>query len=831
MKITSMKKKRKTATTSSSPQVQPPDALNHHDHLSMDTTTPSVLDESNTIVLYPPLPPTFTPSAIQYNNTTKFHHSHPKNSYYGGSTGHSPLLSTSMENHDDDDDDDDDDLHIVTATTTTSSNTSSPTTLSDWDSHPNGILRIPTKTGTRMELFSTTNEKTVPMKRVSFTDEDTYDQEDHGTPIEATVQFRISHQKKNASPQNRSYSDDVDAAVVQSENESIPTTVTSWTTRDTTNKNNSNINGPDQCVTFENDAQEQNGHQDVVLSTDLLQCRSTIDDNCQERLVLTISDSETSERPIPVTDTKQKRDNDVVDSDFNEEGEPKPSIDAHGSTVDHVDVTAFENSPGTESSQALANINQIQHDSNTVQVEISFPDHPTALNLRGKSLLVGCMAPDVIEEESLDEQSIASNTSTSMNDQDSHSLKENRDDTFPTPMSLFDTERSNMITPKSSNVGTKRFDDDDDGTSIFVTKNKDNEYWSCQLCEIINLQGHSVDVHCNGKRHRQALERTIRRHQSSILSPIKCIVVARSPRKVLEECLAFQISIDSTARTDPRFAYITYNPLESDFSEEASSSLSWSCRLCTPMIHGLKMKDIEPHCLGKKHTIAFQNAVRQPPPPVIQFDNELTPISTYKFRKIDSWNTFSFQTLTNQNILTCDTEAADRDGDVEMANGKYSDWDSLHLPNHESDAYADIERRLSADMIRSIVADVDQTSQRDYRNLSMCSTGTYYYDAMNGEWLDDDGGTIYQSFIDEDSMILYDLNDDEHERNVDDQNFIDKLQSGLHVDDSEGMDLSMLVGEEYIDELDTNLVDFCEQLSLELDEMSNLVLGKTSVDL
>ena len=180
--------------------------------------------------------------------------------------------------------------------------------------------------------------------------------------------------------------------------------------------------------------------------------------------------------------------------------------------------------------------------------------------------------------------------------------------------------------------------------------------------------------------------------------------------------------------------------------------------------------------------------------------------------------------------MTCDTEAADRDGDVEMANGKYSDWDSLHLPNHESDAYADIERRLSADMIRSIVADVDQTSQRDYRNLSMCSTGTYYYDAMNGEWLDDDGGTIYQSFIDEDSMILYDLNDDEHERNVDDQNFIDKLQSGLHVDDSEGMDLSMLVGEEYIDELDTNLVDFCEQLSLELDEMSNLVLGKTSVD-
>lgn len=165
-----------------------------------------------------------------------------------------------------------------------------------------------------------------------------------------------------------------------------------------------------------------------------------------------------------------------------------------------------------------------------------------------------------------------------------------------------------------------------------------------------------------------------------------------------------------------------------------------------------------------------------------------------------------------------------------MLNGKLNDWDGLGPLTYEVDAsipYVDIERRLSADMIRSIIDDVDQTSNRDLRNLSMCSTGTYYYDAMNGEWLDDDGGTIYQSFIDEDSMVLYDLNVDGNE-NENDQNFIDKLQSSLNEQDSEALDLSMLVGEEYIDESDTNLVEFCEQLSLELDEMSNHVLGKTT---
>ena len=144
-------------------------------------------------------------------------------------------------------------------------------------------------------------------------------------------------------------------------------------------------------------------------------------------------------------------------------------------------------------------------------------------------------------------------------------------------------------------------------------------------------------------------------------------------------------------------------------------------------------------------------------------------------------------------------------------------------------AYADIERPLSADMIRSSIDDVDQTSIRDYRNLSMCSTGTYYYDAMNGEWLDDDGGTVYQSFIDEDSMVLYDLNDDDYGNNDDDdQNFINKLQYCRDADDGEETNLSILVGEEYIDELGTNLEEFCEQLSLELDEMSNMVLGRTS---
>lgn len=176
----------------------------------------------------------------------------------------------------------------------------------------------------------------------------------------------------------------------------------------------------------------------------------------------------------------------------------------------------------------------------------------------------------------------------------------------------------------------------------------------------------------------------------------------------------------------------------------------------------------------------------------------------------------------------------DGDRDYEMSIGKHNDWDVLRALTNEAAfnvGYTNIERRLSADMMRSIIDDVDKTYTRDYRNLSMCSTGTYYYDAMNGEWLDDDGDTIYQSFIYEDSVALYDLDDHDNGQDDDDQNFIDKLQCDLNVDDCEDMNLSMLVGEEYIDELDTNLEEFCEQLSLELDEMSNLVLGRTSTDM
>jgi frataxin-like iron-binding protein CyaY len=169
------------------------------------------------------------------------------------------------------------------------------------------------------------------------------------------------------------------------------------------------------------------------------------------------------------------------------------------------------------------------------------------------------------------------------------------------------------------------------------------------------------------------------------------------------------------------------------------------------------------------------------------------------------------------------TEAIVIDNDIEIS----SDWDMFCPLAHEPAStvvYADIERRLSADMIRSIIDDVDSTCTRDYRNLSTCSTGTYYYDAMTGEWIDDDGDTIYQSFMDQDSMALYDKDIGQQDHAL---TFFDNLQqSGLIVDDGAEMDLSILVGEEYIDELDTNLEEFCEQLSMEFDEMSNLVLGR-----
>ena len=219
------------------------------------------------------------------------------------------------------------------------------------------------------------------------------------------------------------------------------------------------------------------------------------------------------------------------------------------------------------------------------------------------------------------------NITTNDDDEDTPVLIQRDSDS----MSLFGTEPpSDMVTPKSSNIGKHRFehDNDDDGTSVFVTKNTGNDFWTCQLCNIFNLQGHSVEVHCNGKKHRQALERKLRSHPSS--SPMTDdddVVVARSPRKLLEDCLACQMWIDTTAQTDPRFAYLTYHARNS----ETSLAPSWSCRLCEPMIHGLNMKDLEPHCLGKKHTCAYQQTIARPPlSPVIRFDHhELTPISTY----------------------------------------------------------------------------------------------------------------------------------------------------------------------------------------------------------
>ena len=306
---------------------------------------------------------------------------------------------------------------------------------------------------------------------------------------------------------------------------------------------------------------------------------------------------------------------------------PSDSLLVLGATTMIVPTTyapCCQNAESQAPEEITTSPSRSRHDHNTITGESQM--------MRGKSLVVGCMAPDVIEE-CWEEQSVTSNATTTTNDNhtDTFHRMDDHSDTYPIPLSLFETEeRYDVVTPKSSNVGVNRFDidDDDDGTSIFVIKNKDNEYWSCQLCDISNLQGHSVDVHCNGRKHRQALETTLQRHPSTMLSPVKCAIVGRSPRKLLEECLAFQISMDITARSDPRFAYVTYNPLDSDI---AASAMSWSCRICRPMIHGLKMKDIEPHCLGKKHTLSYQNMVhRQQLSTVFRFDNELTPISTYQ---------------------------------------------------------------------------------------------------------------------------------------------------------------------------------------------------------
>jgi hypothetical protein len=158
-------------------------------------------------------------------------------------------------------------------------------------------------------------------------------------------------------------------------------------------------------------------------------------------------------------------------------------------------------------------------------------------------------------------------------------------------------------------------------------------------------------------------------------------------------------------------------------------------------------------------------------------------------------------------------------------------------------------RRLSADMIEAIIKESERhihDHDGPSRNVSLCSS--YYYDAVNGECVEDDNdddGTVFLSFVDGDSASFYDQMDD----NRDDSRMDRMTDSGGHAggdvrrlpgpemgttndnddDDDHEWNLSQLVGEEYLDGFDSHhMEDFCEQLRQDLETMSDVVLGRLS---
>lgn len=143
-----------------------------------------------------------------------------------------------------------------------------------------------------------------------------------------------------------------------------------------------------------------------------------------------------------------------------------------------------------------------------------------------------------------------------------------------------------------NNISTKA---DHFERSAFATRNDDNEYWSCNLCGIYTLQAHSVKSHCLGKKHMKAFEIA---HQPQIrLSPKQSTPSTEMKLKVK---FAFDKSIQEAACVDKRFTFVSL--------VEAGSA--WYCTLCK--IKTLQVKDVKPHCLGKRHLTAYLAQVERP---------------------------------------------------------------------------------------------------------------------------------------------------------------------------------------------------------------------------
>lgn len=121
--------------------------------------------------------------------------------------------------------------------------------------------------------------------------------------------------------------------------------------------------------------------------------------------------------------------------------------------------------------------------------------------------------------------------------------------------------------------------------SASVTQNENNSNWSCSLCGIANLQTHSIQGHCIGKKHMSLYDR-----QQGKCSPEKQAFNEGKLRNT--DLLQYRIQLTELAQSDTRYSFLSM------------LNNTWACVLCS--VKDLPIKDVEPHILGKKHASAIK---------------------------------------------------------------------------------------------------------------------------------------------------------------------------------------------------------------------------------
>ena len=122
----------------------------------------------------------------------------------------------------------------------------------------------------------------------------------------------------------------------------------------------------------------------------------------------------------------------------------------------------------------------------------------------------------------------------------------------------------------------------------FVSRNEEDNNWTCSLCGIHNLQHHSVKSHCFGKRHSATY------HELQFPSSSTEDELLVEKEKKQQERLCYDSEVQKLGIEDERFSFVRLDV----------TGLSWCCSLCD--IKGLQTSDIKPHCRGKRHTVAFE---------------------------------------------------------------------------------------------------------------------------------------------------------------------------------------------------------------------------------